>query len=175
MKILTLLIAGMLVFALCACGQTETVVLPVEKTPVVTPAYEEPAAVEESTEDIPVYVVNIYYGDENAENIIYEGIVINELSPQILMDKLTEKGVLPEKLGVNSFAVDNYNVIHMDVGSELLDMLGSTGTAGEHIMIGSITNTVLDAFDADALELTVNGAVPESGHVIYDFKLEFYN
>ena len=42
MKILTLLIAGMMVFALCACSKTETVVITPEPAAVETPQTEPP-------------------------------------------------------------------------------------------------------------------------------------
>jgi len=41
-------------------------------------------------------------------------------------------------------------------------------------MMGSLTNTVLDAYDADSLVLTVDGEVLETGHSIYDFELSFH-
>jgi len=57
MKILTLLIAGMMVFALCACSKTETVVITPEPAAVETPAAEldavEPSEIIESEEDTP--------------------------------------------------------------------------------------------------------------------------
>jgi len=178
MKILTLIIAGMMVFALCACSDTETVIVEpspaaVEST-VSMPETTEPLEITQSVEDIPEYVVNIYYGDDNAENILYEGTVINDLSAQTLMEKLLEKGVFSEKVEVNSFTVDNYNIIHLDLSESFARQINAMGTSGEYIMMGSLVNTVLDAFDADALALTVDGQILETGHSIYDWEQEFY-
>lgn len=179
MKILTLIIVGMMAFALCSCSDTETVI--VEPTPAAvespapTPEITEPVEITETVEAIPEYVVNIYYGDDNAEKILYEGAIINELSAQSLADKLLEKGVFSEKITVNSFTVDNYNIIHLDLDDSFAAQINSMGTSGEYIMMGSLVNTVLDAFDADGLMLTVNGEIFESGHSIYDFEQKFYS
>ena len=64
MKILTLIIVGMMAFALCSCSDTETVI--VEPTPAAvespapTPEVTEPVEITETVEAIPEYVVNIY-------------------------------------------------------------------------------------------------------------------
>lgn len=176
MKILMLLTAAVMAFTLCACGKTETVIIPPKNSPTVessAPAEsEKPEAPAESP--IPEYVVNIYYGDENAENILYEGLVINELSPQTLLDELYRKGVFSAPVTAGSFTVDNYNVIHLDLDSAFGSQISAMGTSGEQMMMGSLVNTFLDAFDADGLSLTVEGKILETGHVIYDFTLEFF-
>ena len=90
-----------------------------------------------------------------------------------LLEKLFEKGVFSEAVKAGSFSVDNYNIIHLDLDESFKKQMNSMGTSGEYIMLGSLANTFLDAFDADGLSLSVNGEILETGHTIYDFTIEF--
>ena len=49
------------------------------------------------------------------------------------------------------------------------------GTSGEYVIMGSVVNTLLSAYDADSVLITVNGEVLETGHSIYDQPLTFYS
>ena len=176
MKLIMLFIAALLALTLCACGKTETVVIPIEKpvTETAAPVAETPdISPVDADADIPEYIVNIYYGDENAEKLLHEAVIINELSPKALLGKLLEKGVFSEEITAGEFTVDNYNVIHLDLDESFKRQMNSMGTSGEYIMLSSLANTFLDAFDADGLSLTVNGEILETGHTIYDFTIEF--
>jgi len=118
--------------------------------------------------------VQLYHGDENYENIISKEVEIDELSPQLLMDMLFQEGVFSQSVSVNSFTVDNYNIIHLDLSEQFGDMLKSTGTTGEFVMVGSLVNTFLSAFEADGLCFTLEGEILETGHSIYDFTINFF-
>ena len=62
----------------------------------------------------------------------------------------------------------------IDMNDAFLTQLRSMGTSGEYMLMGSLVNTFLDNYTAGSILVTVNGAVPESGHVIYDFPLTFF-
>lgn len=173
MKLIMLLTAALLAMTLCACGKTETVIIPVEPTEQVTAVETPDISPVDSESDIPEYIVNIYFGDGNAEQILHEAVIVNELSPETLLEKLFEKGVFSEAVKAGSFSVDNYNIIHLDLDESFKKQMNSMGTSGEYIMLGSLANTFLDAFDADGLSLTVDGEILETGHTIYDFTIEF--
>lgn len=176
MKLIMLFTAALLALTLCACGKTETVIIPVEPsaTETVAPLEETPdISPVDASSDIPEYIVNIYFGDDNAEKLLHEAIIINELSPEALLEKLMEKGVFSEAVTAGEFSVDNYNIIHLDLDESFAKQMNSMGTSGEYIMLGSLANTFMDAFDADGLSLTVNGEILETGHTIYDFTIEF--
>jgi len=178
MKLIMLFTAALLALTLCACGKTETVIIPVERSAAETsaPAVEIPdISPVDKDADIPEYIVNIYFGDENAENLLHEAIIINELSPDALLQKLLEKGVFSEEVAAGAFSVDNYNIIHLDLDESFSRQMNSMGTSGEYIMLGSLANTFIDAFDADGLSLTVDGKTLETGHTIYDFTITFIN
>ena len=118
--------------------------------------------------------INLYYGDENCENILSEKLTLSELSPENIMEAILAKGVIPEPVAVNSFLMDKTGVIRLDLGKEFGSMIGVMGTSGEYIMMGALVNTFLDAYSASGLMLQVDGKTLETGHNIYDYTLEFY-
>ena len=192
-KILSVILCLALILSLCACGKktpppttpvpddVEAPVLPVpEDSPEPVPEVsEEPAVSEESAvSEEPVapsgVSVTLYKGDDNAENVIPVECEIAEQSPQAIVDKLVELGVFGSAVTANSFTVDNSNVIHLDMGQDFAAQIFSSGTAGEHIMVGSLVNSFISVYEADAVLITVDGKPFESGHAIYDFALSFF-
>lgn len=189
-KILSLLFCLALGFSLCACGeetpppttpvpdQVEAPVLPVpEDSPEPAPETStEPEAAPEVSEEpsAPALSVTLYKGDDNAEFVIPVECEIAEQSPQAIADKLVELGVFGSAVTANSFTVDNSNVIHLDMGQDFAAQIFSSGTAGEHIMVGSLVNSFISVYEADAVLITVEGSTFESGHAIYDYALSFF-
>ena len=189
-KILSLLFCLALVFSLCACGeetpppttpvpdQVEAPVLPVpEDSPEPAPETSaEPESAPEVSEEpsAPALSVTLYKGDDNAEFVIPVECEIAEQSPQAIADKLVELGVFSAPVTANSFTVDNSNVIHLDMGQDFAAQIFSSGTAGEHIIVGSLVNSFISVYEADAVLITVDGNPFESGHAIYDYALSFF-
>lgn len=190
-KILSLLFCLALGFSLCACGEktpppttpvpddVAAPVLPVpEDSPEPVPeASEEPSAAPEASEEpsaAPTITVTLYKGDDNAEFVVPVECEIAEQSPQAIVDKLVELGVFGSAVTANSFTVDNSNVIHLDMGQDFATQIFSSGTAGEHIMVGSLVNSFISVFEADAVLITVDGKPFESGHAVYDYALSFF-
>lgn len=178
-KIFILLLTAAFIFALGACGDSVLA----GKTPpsaeteapiqLIVPEASEPedAPAEDAAPGVPV---TLYFGYDNCEYIISEPAEVSELTPQALADLLFEKGVFSSAFTVNSFSIDPDGVMKLDLSKEFSSMIRSTGTAGEHIMMGSLVNTFIDAFDLEGLYLSVDGVTLESGHCIYDQMLGFY-
>ena len=194
-KILSLLFCLALGFSLCACGEqtpppttpepddVAAPILPVpEDSPEPVPEVsaepsEEPSAAPEVSEEpsaAPGISVTLYKGDDNAEFVVPVECEIAEQSPQAIVDKLVELGVFGSAVTANSFTVDNSNVIHLDMGQDFATQIFSSGTAGEHIMVGSLVNSFISVFEADAVLITVDGKPFESGHAVYDYALSFF-
>ena len=174
-KILSLLFCLALGFSLCACGeQTPPPTTPVpEDSPEPVPVESaEPEASEEPS--APTITVTLYKGDDNAEFVIPVECEIAGQSPQAIADKLVELGVFSAPVTANSFTVDNSNVIHLDMGQDFAAQILSSGTAGEHIMVGSLVNSFISVYEADAVLITVDGNPFESGHAVYDYALSFF-
>lgn len=180
-KALILILAVTLSLSLSACGKT-TAAPP--ETPQITgptdaiiiseesPQITQPSDTEPETEN-PVSVT-LYHSDATAENIVSETAQIPELTAQALVDLLSSNGVIAENVTVNSFSIDADNMILLDLSSEFSSRLNQMGSSGEYLMLGSLVNTFIDAFDAGGILITVDGQSLETGHALYDQALKFY-
>lgn len=97
----------------------------------------------------------------STNNLDYGGVIL----------LLTVKGVLNETVVVNSCRRDG-DVIHMDLNQAFLDQLKSA--ANERLIIGSIVNTFISAFQCDAIYMTVDGATISTANATYDAPLTFF-
>lgn len=120
--------------------------------------------------------VTLYLPDSQAEGLetVTETL---ELSPQALVDALAAHGALPEGVTVNDFSLesaeDDRLHLTLDLSAAFREAVQSSGTAGELLLLGSVTDTFLTAYDASSMTLTCDGAALETGHNIYDLPLEF--
>lgn len=114
----------------------------------------------------------MYYGDENAESFLSVTVRTNIIAPDAVAMALVGQGVLAEEVRVNSLELRE-GQLHLDFNEAFLEQLGAMGTAGERMLMGSVVNTFLDAFDAETVVITVDGRVPESGHMVYDAPIGF--
>ncbi len=130
----------------------------------------------DNEESDKVLELMVYYGDENAEHIISKPIEVESISPEVITEQLIAVKVLPEGVEVIKFEEQKENgayALHIDFSEAFQTQIFQMGTAGEYIMINSVVNTFLDAYDADKVRITVEGMVLESGHAIYDDYLFF--
>ena len=177
-KSISLFLVIALVFALCACGAPAE--KPVETsvpTPAQTAAPTETPAQPESTEapaKAETVKVTLYHGDDNAEHLVAEECELPELSPEAILAKLYEMGVLSEEITCNGCVVDSSNTLMLDLSENFKTMVESTGTAGELMLMGSLVNSFLSAYGADGMILSVEGKAISTGHEIYDYTLTFY-
>ena len=181
-KILALLLCGLI---LCGCtpfgGSVETQPATEPATEATTEAATEAtteAATEVTTEpateaDPEPVSITIYYGNANADGFETTEFEVEEVTADILMAKLIEMGALNEAVVLNSMEnADGH--LTLDFNSAFEDQIYTMGTAGERMMMGSVVNTFLKAFDAEDVSVRVNGQVLESGHVVYDEPMGFY-
>ena len=89
-----------------------------------------------------------------------------------MIEQLVAAGVLKDGIAVNSLRKDGTQLV-IDFNQAFADLVCSMGTSGEYIIVGSTVNTFLSAYEAKSVFFTVNGEILESGHVIYDFPMEF--
>ncbi len=131
----------------------------------------------ELDEEDDVEELLVYYGDENAERIISHKIEVDEVTPEVIIEQLEIVNILPEGVQILEFEEQKENgsyALHLDFSEEFQTQLFQMGTSGEYIIINSVVNTFLDAYDADKVRITVDGMVLESGHAIYDDYLFFH-
>ena len=189
-KLLTMtMVILLLVSSLSACVQTPVVPDVSEPTP---PQVTDPSAPEmdpsENEDQLPLAELDavLFLPNDMADGFIEKTVAI-EATPENLIAALVDNGALPTGLEILKFehTIDDTPVasgddavspavgdsITMDCSEELQTALASTGTAGEWLMVGSLTKTVLNFYDADFLILTVDGEMVSTGHTIYDFPL----
>lgn len=121
--------------------------------------------------------IQIYYGDQNGEFLIKKQIVVPEISTESLAEALIEQGILErgtEIYSITQKTQEEQRLLDVDFSEKFREKLLSLGTSGERIFMGSVINTLLDAYGADAIKITVEGKTLESGHAVYDNYQNFY-
>ena len=89
------------------------------------------------------------------------------------LEAMVEAGVLNEDIQVNSIAREETQLT-IDFNEAFRDLICSMGTSGERMIIGSVVNTLIVNYEVDAVSITVEGETWESGHVIYDSPMGFF-
>lgn len=121
----------------------------------------------------PGYTLTLYAPNEDATEFIQCSWELTELSPSALCNALLEAGVLTDGVAFNSIQVEG-NQVRLDVNAAFGQRISSYGTAGEYMIMGSVVNTLLGAYNAETVSITMDGQILESGHAIYDLPLEFF-
>ena len=178
-KLLTILLC---VFLLTGCAQSAEPTTPQTPTnpPAASPSIPETEPSSSPT-DIPTEPMDtepvmlqftVYYPNENADGL--ESIVMSSttIDPDTLIRALVWLNVLPEATKVNSLTSEGLQ-LNIDFNETFRDYLCTMGTSGEMVLIGSVVNTFLSAYQAESIMITANGETIESGHVVYDFPIEF--
>lgn len=161
--------------SLMGCGKKETGSEILNETKeAVEPVEEVVPVVEETEEGVALHV---YCGDDYAEHIEQKTVYVDEVTEEVVMDRLSlvlnmDEGVQLKKLAFGTHGGDK--VAMLDMNQAFADYLGRMGTAGEYIVMGSVVNTFLDCYQCDLMLLTVEGKVLETGHNIYEEYLEMY-
>ena len=166
---------ALLLCALLLCGCTPEAV-PTEPVTEPTEATEEPT-VQMAT--VPptqpeVLTITIYHGNANADGFETTEFEVEQMNVDILMEKLIEVGALNEDVLLASMQFKDGGLV-LNFNDAFLDQLNTMGTAGERMMVGSVVNTFLTAFNkVDKVSILVGGQIVESGHVIYDEPMGFF-
>jgi len=169
---------AMIILGICVagCGRKETgSELLTETQEAVVPVKEavEPV-VEETTEGTALH---IYRGDEQAENIVQETVYVDKVTEQTVMEQLVQALEMDSSAGLKSISFGMHGgdrVVILDLNQAFADYLNRLGTAGENIVMGSLTNTFLDCYQCELLLVTAEGKVLKTGHSIYEEYLEMY-
>jgi hypothetical protein len=123
---------------------------------------------DELSDDEGAISIYVYQSDEEGMGLIAESIVIESLTPENVLRALTEQGVLAtdiQVLGFNESTVDGQKVIELDLSTEFHSFISGQGTTGEFIVIGSLVNTFLSAFQGNNIIITVGGEALSTPHV----------
>ncbi|MDO5399840.1 MAG: GerMN domain-containing protein [Eubacteriales bacterium] len=139
-----------------------------------SPAPTQPTASPETTVATqPAVPLTLYLPDDNAEKLETKEVTVPALSDEAILEQLTLEGVLNQDVQINTFSADSPQLA-IDFNAAFGTLVGSMGTAGETMILGSVVNTFLTAYQGETLKLTVNGSPLETGHSVYDAPLSFY-
>ena len=84
-----------------------------------------------------------------------------------IMAALIDAGVVPSDVKVLDFKQEE-DTITLDLSKTFEEYVNQMGTAGEYATVGSVVNTYLDAYDAKAVSLLVEGGTWSTGHAEYE-------
>lgn len=160
---------------LAGCGSTAVETTGPAKEPVITAPPTETAAATAPPETTGTqeHFITLYAPNEDATGFIYASWEVPEVNAETICGALIEAGVLKGDVAFNRLLLEN-GQLNLDVNAAFLTQLMSYGTAGEYMMVGSVVNTLLSAYSAETVMITVEGEIMESGHVVYDFPMAFY-
>ena len=166
-KIIALLLCGLFL-----CGCTPEAV-PTE--PVTEPTAEPEVQMATVPETQPeVFPITIYHGNANADGFETTEFEVEEMNMNVLVEKLIEVGVLNEDVVIGSMQFRDGGLV-LNFNDAFADQINTMGTSGERMMVGSVVNTFLTAFNkVDKVSILVSGEVLESGHVVYDEPMGFF-
>jgi len=157
-KILCILLVTTMLFGLAACNKFLTT----------------PQPVDSPNETNPLLSYSIYVPNDNADGFNTETINTEDISAETVLTELKKQNVLPDAVSINSFNIDN-GLIAIDFNQAFADAVCSMGTSGELMIVGSVVNTFLDAFQTESVYFTVDGQILESGHETYDSNMTFFS
>ena len=104
----------------------------------------------------------IYKSNENADGFDTETVSLDALTPENIMAALIDADVK-----VLDFKQEE-DTITLDLSKTFEEYVNQMGTAGEYATVGSVVNTYLDAYDAKAVSLLVEGGTWSTGHAEYE-------
>ena len=175
MKKIVAIILYCLIFTGCTAKTVETAI-PSKPTdpPATTAATAEneitnsPAT--EETGSAEIITLTLYVPNKNAD-----GFNVTTLEGENLtfLDAMTETDVLSSDIEINSISREE-NHLNIDFNQAFRDLVCTMGTSGERMIVGSVVNTLIANYDVETVSITIEGEVWESGHVIYDFPMGFF-
>ena len=124
----------------------------------------------------PIHLI-LYKSNENADGFIETSVEIEELNEHGIVEHLILADILAAGTKLNEIEKKTENnslLLILDFNEKFTERLFSYGTTGEYLMMGSVVNTFLKAYEADSVMIRVNGGIVESGHMIYDEPMSFF-
>lgn len=170
------LLLGVICICITGCGKKETgSELLTEMKEAVEPVKEtvEPV-VEKTAEGISLH---IYSGDEQAENIIRETVCVDEVTEQVVMEKVVSALEMDKAVALKSISFGMHGgdkVVMLDLNQAFADYVKKMSASGEYIVMGSLADTFLDCYQCDLMLVTVEGKVLDTGRDVYEEYLEMY-
>lgn len=169
-----LLAACCLTLTGCARKETGSELLTETKDAVVPVDGKVDPVVEETPEGTAFH---LYYGDENAENIVQKTVYVDKVTEDSVMEQLAQALKLDSNIRLKKISFGMHGgdkVVMLDFNQAFADYMKKLSQSGETVVMGSITNTFLDCYQSELLLVTVEGKVLDTGREAYEEYLEWY-
>lgn len=114
--------------------------------------------------------VTIYSPNEMADGFVTEDVQTADVTESWVVEQLIAQGVIPGNVQALSCAEtqeDGVKSLNLDLNQAFSDFLQSLGSTGEYMVVGSVCNTFLDAYDCNQVQITVEGNALTTGHAEY--------
>ena len=115
----------------------------------------------------------LYLPNESADGFIQKETSTSDLDHNGILLLLMLNGVVNEGVAANACS-KNGTQLNLDLNQAFLDQLMTMDASGEKMLVGSIVNTFLNAYDCETVLLTVGGQAFNSGSTTYDSPLGFF-
>ena len=112
--------------------------------------------------------VVLYQSDDQGMGLVTTEEVIEYLSPENVVQLLINQGDLAPGIRVLTFnerGTPGQKQLELDLSREFSDFIGGQGTSGEFIVLGSVVNTFLSAFEGESILITVEGETLSTPHM----------
>lgn len=120
----------------------------------------------------------IYYSSGSFDGLMREKIELQKDAPDDLVSALARHNIVPFDTKVNSFELiesDGTNQIVLDLSKSFSTYLSTMSDECETLIIASLTNTMLDTYQADSLCITVDGDVLSTRNRTYEEPISGYD
>lgn len=119
----------------------------------------------------------LYNSNDDATALVQETVEVDALTKENVLAALIECGILQDDIRILSLEVadqDGEKVLNIDFSQEFGSYVASMGTAGEYMIMGSVSNTFLSAYGCEKVKITVEGGVLSTGHQEYTGYYGYY-
>lgn len=106
--------------------------------------------------------ITIFIPNDNADGLNKKEVTVNHLTAYSIVNALADNGVVPKTTKALKFDVKN-KIGYLDISSSIYDL--NSGSSAETLMLDSIRETFLKAFNIEKIKLTVDGKPYTGRHI----------
>lgn len=114
----------------------------------------------------------LYLPNETGDGFVTQRSTMNNLDHHGILLLMMVNGAVNEGVTANSCKRDGKQ-LRLDMNQAFLDQLKAADASGEKMLIGSIVNTFLSAYQCETVLLTANGETITTANATYDSPLRF--
>ena len=168
-------------FILASCGTKKEVVtleLGQNNEDTVNTKSSQSQADKAETENNTAISITVYFANEAADGFDMQTIELDQLSPESILKLLSEKNMVSKDTVANSIEVveeEDDTKLLLDLSKTYENFLVEQGTGKEAVLVGSLVNTFLMAYEADRITITIDGQLLNTGNFDYNNPLALYN